>query len=129
MRFKNKKNRVVLSYNWKLRSLVDYIQQLEMESLGNGESLDNLECSGKLNLTDTDRVDSLRSSSGVGGDARARRLGKLEASNTAIFMCDIQERFASSIAHFLYDSMYNYGIILLKAILNDEIVICYQGNH
>ena len=32
--FKNKKNRVVLSYNWKLRSLVDYIQQLEMESLG-----------------------------------------------------------------------------------------------
>ena len=32
--FKNKKNRVVLSYNWKLRSLPDYIQQLEMESLG-----------------------------------------------------------------------------------------------
>ena len=32
--FKNKKNRVVLSYNWKLRSLVNYIQQLEMESLG-----------------------------------------------------------------------------------------------
>ena len=32
--FKNKKNRVVLSYNWKLRSLANYIQQLEMESLG-----------------------------------------------------------------------------------------------
>ncbi len=32
--FKNKKNRVVLSYNWKLRSLQSYIQQLEMESLG-----------------------------------------------------------------------------------------------
>ena len=32
--FKNKKNRVVLSYNWKLRSLSNYIQQLEMESLG-----------------------------------------------------------------------------------------------
>jgi glucose-6-phosphate isomerase len=32
--FQNKKNRVVLSYNWKLRSLANYIQQLEMESLG-----------------------------------------------------------------------------------------------
>jgi glucose-6-phosphate isomerase len=32
--FKNKKNRVVFSYNWKLRSLAQYIQQLEMESLG-----------------------------------------------------------------------------------------------
>ena len=32
--FKNKKNRIVLSYNWKLRSLSNYIQQLEMESLG-----------------------------------------------------------------------------------------------
>ena len=32
--FKNKKNRIVLSYNWKLRSLTNYIQQLEMESLG-----------------------------------------------------------------------------------------------
>ena len=70
-----------------------------MESIGNGGSLDNLEANGKLNVN-TDRVDSLRSSSGVGGDARARRLGKLEAANTAIFMCDIQERFASSIAHF-----------------------------
>ena len=28
------KERVVLSYNWKLRSLANYIQQLEMESLG-----------------------------------------------------------------------------------------------
>ncbi len=32
--FKNKKNRIVLSYNWKLRSLSNYLQQLEMESLG-----------------------------------------------------------------------------------------------
>ena len=32
--FQNKKNRVVLSYNWRLRSLTNYIQQLEMESLG-----------------------------------------------------------------------------------------------
>ena len=32
--FKNKMNRVVLSYNWKSRSLANYIQQLEMESLG-----------------------------------------------------------------------------------------------
>ena len=71
-----------------------------MESIGNGKSLANVEASGKLNSSGTDRVDSLRYSSGVGGDARARRLGKLEASSTAIFMCDIQDRFASSIAHF-----------------------------
>jgi glucose-6-phosphate isomerase len=32
--FCNKKNRVILSYNWKLRSFANYIQQLEMESLG-----------------------------------------------------------------------------------------------
>jgi len=32
--FRNKKQRVVLSYNWRLRSLTNYIQQLEMESLG-----------------------------------------------------------------------------------------------
>ena len=32
--FKSKKNRVILSYNWKLRSLANYFQQLEMESLG-----------------------------------------------------------------------------------------------
>jgi len=40
--FCNKKNRVVLSYNWKLRSFANYIQQLEMESLGkpsNAESI------------------------------------------------------------------------------------------
>jgi glucose-6-phosphate isomerase len=42
--FCNKKNRVVLTYNWRLRSLVNYIQQLEMESLGktsNPESIFN----------------------------------------------------------------------------------------
>jgi len=42
--FLNKKNRVVLAYNWKLRSLATYIQQLEMESLGkkaNPQSLFN----------------------------------------------------------------------------------------
>ena len=32
--FLNKENRVVLTYNWKLRSLANYLQQLEMESLG-----------------------------------------------------------------------------------------------
>jgi len=32
--FCNKKNRVVLTYNWQLRSFTNYIQQLEMESLG-----------------------------------------------------------------------------------------------
>ncbi len=32
--FKNKKNRVGLSYNWRMRSFANYIQQLEMESLG-----------------------------------------------------------------------------------------------
>jgi glucose-6-phosphate isomerase len=32
--FRSKKNRVIFSYNWKLRSLPKYIQQLEMESLG-----------------------------------------------------------------------------------------------
>ena len=32
--FCNKKTRVVLTYNWRLRSFVNYIQQLEMESLG-----------------------------------------------------------------------------------------------
>ena len=31
---KNKNSRVVLSYNWRLRSFADYVQQLEMESLG-----------------------------------------------------------------------------------------------
>ena len=40
--FCNKKNRVVLTYDWKLRSFANYIQQLEMESLGkpsNAESI------------------------------------------------------------------------------------------
>jgi glucose-6-phosphate isomerase len=40
--FWNKKNRVVLTYNWQLRSFANYIQQLEMESLGkpsNAESI------------------------------------------------------------------------------------------
>jgi len=40
--FCNKKNRVVLTYNWRLRSFANYIQQLEMESLGkpsNAESI------------------------------------------------------------------------------------------
>ena len=32
--FCNKKTRVVLNYNWRLRSFANYIQQLEMESLG-----------------------------------------------------------------------------------------------
>ena len=32
--FMAKKNRVILSYNWKLRSITNYLQQLEMESLG-----------------------------------------------------------------------------------------------
>ena len=32
--FQNKDSRVVLTYNWKLRSLTNYLQQLEMESLG-----------------------------------------------------------------------------------------------
>jgi len=32
--FMNKKNRVILAYNWKLRSVTNYLQQLEMESLG-----------------------------------------------------------------------------------------------
>lgn len=32
--FLNKSNRAILAYNWKLRSLPSYFQQLEMESLG-----------------------------------------------------------------------------------------------
>ena len=28
--FLNKKNRVILSYNWRLRSITNYLQQLEM---------------------------------------------------------------------------------------------------
>ena len=40
--FLDKKNRVILAYNWKLRSITNYLQQLEMESLGktnNSESI------------------------------------------------------------------------------------------
>jgi len=40
--FRNKKNRVVLSYSWKLRSLANYIQQLEMESLGKNPNLNSI---------------------------------------------------------------------------------------
>ena len=40
--FCNKKNRVVLSYNWKLRSFANYIQQLEMESLGKPFNVDSI---------------------------------------------------------------------------------------
>ena len=36
--FKNKTCRAVLSYSWKLRSFPDYVQQLEMESLGKAAS-------------------------------------------------------------------------------------------
>ena len=39
--FKNKNTRVVLSYIWNFRSFPDYIQQLEMESLGKQPSLDS----------------------------------------------------------------------------------------
>ena len=39
--FKNKNSRAVLSYNWNLRSLPNYIQQLEMESLGKQPSKDS----------------------------------------------------------------------------------------
>ncbi|MDA9690406.1 hypothetical protein N9U64_00830 [Pseudomonadota bacterium] len=40
--FCNKKNRVVLSYNWKLRSFANYIQQLEMESLGKPSNTESI---------------------------------------------------------------------------------------
>jgi len=40
--FLKKKNRVVLAYNWKLRSLATYIQQLEMESLGKKPNLKSM---------------------------------------------------------------------------------------
>ena len=72
-----------------------------MATESNGSSFEDVEalCSNQ-NTSVSDKVESLRSSSGVGGDARARRLGKLEPNNTAIFICDIQERFATSIVHF-----------------------------
>ena len=37
----NKNARVVLSYNWRLRSFADYVQQLEMESLGKSPNKDS----------------------------------------------------------------------------------------
>ena len=40
--FCNKKNRVVLTYNWKLRSFANYIQQLEMESLGKPSNTESI---------------------------------------------------------------------------------------
>ena len=40
--FCNKKNRVVLTYNWRLRSFANYIQQLEMESLGKPSNVKSL---------------------------------------------------------------------------------------
>ena len=40
--FLNKKNRVVLSYNWKLRSITNYLQQLEMESLGKTNNYESI---------------------------------------------------------------------------------------
>ena len=36
------KNRIILTYSWPLRSLPDYYQQLEMESLGKSPGLDSL---------------------------------------------------------------------------------------
>jgi len=38
---KNKTSRAVLSYSWKLRSFADYVQQLEMESLGKQPNKDS----------------------------------------------------------------------------------------
>jgi glucose-6-phosphate isomerase len=40
--FCNKKNRVVLTYNWQLRSFAYYIQQLEMESLGKPSNTESI---------------------------------------------------------------------------------------
>ena len=39
---KNKTARAVLSYSWKLRSFADYVQQLEMESLGKQPKKDSI---------------------------------------------------------------------------------------
>jgi glucose-6-phosphate isomerase len=39
--YKNKSSRVILSYIWKFRSFSDYVQQLEMESLGKQPSKDS----------------------------------------------------------------------------------------
>ena len=65
-----------------------------MTSNSNGDSFQCATNSAQESMENT------RSSSGVGGDARARRLGKLEPSHAALFVCDIQERFAPSITHF-----------------------------
>ena len=35
-----------------------------------------------------------------GTSARSRELGHLSAANTALFICDFQERFEASIRHF-----------------------------
>ena len=71
---------------------------------------------GELSVSETkltqDNMESMRSSSGVGGDARARRLGKLDPTHSAIFVCDIQEKFAPSITHF--DTIVNNTERLLK---------------
>ena len=85
---------------------------------------------GELSVSETnlrqDNLESMRSSSGVGGDARARRLGKLESAHTAVFVCDIQEKFSSSIAHF--DTIVNNSERLLKVanILGVPIIATEQ---
>ena len=86
----------------------------------NGESLVS-----ETKLTQ-ENMESMRSSSGVGGDARARRLGKLEPMNSAIFVCDIQEKFAPSITHF--DTLVNNTERLLKVanILGIPIIATEQ---
>lgn len=45
--FLKKGNRVVLTYNWKLRSLSNYLQQLEMESLGKQPSNSDFKKTGQ----------------------------------------------------------------------------------
>ena len=85
-----------------------------MNSVSNGNSIENGTYSCKSNVVGSDTMESLHSSSGVGGDARARRLGKLETAHTVVFICDIQERFASSIAHF--DTIVGNTERLLKVV-------------
>ena len=58
---------------------------------------ESFQCASEISQ---ENMESTRSSSGVGGDARARRLGKLEPTHTALFVCDIQEKFSPSITHF-----------------------------
>ena len=85
-----------------------------MNSAKNGESF---QCDRLLDKKDeipSRRVDdNLRLSSGVGGDARARRLGRLDPAYTGIFVCDLQERFAPSIIHF--DTIISNTERILKA--------------